>query len=151
MTPATPAMSYPILLILHLFAAIVFVGTVFFEVIMLEGIRKHVPRDAMRVVEAAIGSRARHIIPWVLLVLYAAGIAMAWHHRAALAHPMDSSFATMLTVKIVLALSVFGHFLTAMAMQRSGKLRSRHSQRIHVSVFIHVIVIVFLAKAMLYF
>lgn len=143
-------MSYSLLLTLHLFAAIVFAGTVFFEVVMLEGIRKHVPHDAMRTIEIAIGTRARQIIPWVLLTLYIAGIGMAWHHRAALAHPFSSSFALLLTIKIVLALSVFAHFLTAMAMQRAGRLRSRFSRRIHLSVFCHVVLIVFLAKAMFY-
>lgn len=143
-------MSYPILLTLHLFAALFFVGTVFFEVLMLEGVRKHVPRDVMRTMEIAIGTRARRIMPWVLLVLYGAGVGMAWHHRAALAHPLDSSFGLLLTIKIVLALSVFGHFLAAMTLQRKGKLRSIHFKYIHISVFSHMVGIVLLAKAMFY-
>src|SRR3546814_3953032 len=98
-------------LTLHLFAAFIFVGTVFFEVLMLEGVRKHVPHEAMRQVEQAIGLRARRIMPWVLLVLYGAGISMAWHYRSVLAHPLDSTFATLLPLKIVLALSVLGHFI----------------------------------------
>lgn len=143
-------MGYPLLLTLHLFAAILFVGTVFFEVIMLEGIRKHVPREAMRTIEQAIGQRARRIMPWVLLVLYSAGIGMAWHYRATLTHPLSSHFAFMLSLKIILALSVFGHFLTAMILHGRGRLRSIHFQRIHISVFCHVVLIVLLAKAMLY-
>src|SRR3546814_11838674 len=89
-------MSYPILLTLHLFAALFFVGTVFFEVLMLEGVRKHVPRDVMRTMEIAIGTRARRIMPWVLLVLYGAGAGRAWHTRAALANPLNSSFGLLL-------------------------------------------------------
>src|SRR3546814_9656449 len=85
-------MAYPILLILHLFAALAFAGTVFFEVVMLEGVRKHVPREAMRIVESAIGARARRVVPWILLVLYGAGLGLAWQHRAALAQPLASSF-----------------------------------------------------------
>ncbi|HLU79678.1 MAG TPA: hypothetical protein VKZ52_08935, partial [Burkholderiaceae bacterium] len=80
-------MPYPLLLIVHLFAAILFVGTVFFEVLMLEGIRKHVPKEAMRSVEAALGQRARAIMPWVLLLLFGAGFGLAWYHRMALANP----------------------------------------------------------------
>jgi hypothetical protein len=68
---------------------------VFFEVLMLEGIRKHVPREAMRTLEIAIGDRARRIMPWVLLVLYSAGIGLAWHHRAALAHPFDNTLGLL--------------------------------------------------------
>ncbi|MGB6102507.1 MAG: hypothetical protein WBF88_01475 [Pusillimonas sp.] len=143
-------MSYPVLLTLHLFAALIFIGAVFFEVLILEGVRKHVPRDTMRTIEVAIATRARRLMPWVLLVLYSAGAAMAWHHRAALAHPFSSSFGLLLTIKIVLALSVFGHFLTAMTLGRRGRLRSIHFKYIHLSVFCHMIAIVLLAKAMLY-
>ncbi|MFA7669564.1 MAG: hypothetical protein WCX93_09475 [Burkholderiaceae bacterium] len=143
-------MSYPILLIIHLFAAIMFVGTVFFEVIMLEGVRKHVPKDVMRTMEAAIGKRARAIMPWVLLLLFGAGFGLSWFHRAALAAPMATHFGLLLSIKILLALSVFGHFLTAMALHRLGRLRSRASQRIHISVFLHVLLIVLLAKLMFY-
>lgn len=143
-------MSYPLLLIIHLFAAIMFVGTIFFEVIMLEGIRRHVPKEAMKAVEAAIGKRARAIMPWVLLLLFGAGFGMAWFHRAALAAPQASTFGLLLSIKIALALSVFGHFIAAMALHRLGRLRSRASQRIHVSVFIHVVLIVLLAKLMFY-
>ena len=143
-------MPYPLLLVLHLFAAIMFVGTVFFEVLMLEGVRKHVPKEAMRAVESAIGQRARAIMPWVLLVLFGAGFGLAWFHRGALAAPAESSFGLLLSVKIALAISVFAHFLAAMALHRAGRLRSRASQRIHISVFIHVVLIVLLAKLMFY-
>src|SRR5690606_742458 len=143
-------MSYSVLVPLHLFAALMFVGTVFFEVLILESVRKHVPRDMMRTLEIAIGTRARSLMPWVLLVLYSAGIGMAWHHRAALAQPLASSFSLLLTIKIVLAVSVFGHFLAAMTLRRKGKLRSRHFKYIHLSVFCHMVGIVLLAKAMFY-
>lgn len=143
-------MAYPVLLILHLFAALAFAGTVFFEVVMLEGVRKHVPREAMRLIESAIGARARRVAPWILLVLYGAGLGLAWQHRAALAQPLASSFGLLLGLKIVLAVSVFGHFLTAMALQRRGRLNGRNSRRIHISVFCHVVLIVLLAKAMFY-
>lgn len=143
-------MSHFILLTLHLFAAIMFVGTVFFEVLILEGIRKPVGRDAMRSVESAIGQRARRVMPFVILVLYAAGITMAWQYRDMLAHPFDSRFATLLSLKIVLAASVLVHFITAVTLGSRGKLKSRHAKFIHISVFCHVVLIVFLAKAMFY-
>jgi hypothetical protein len=143
-------MSHFVLVTLHLFAAIMFVGTVFFEVLILEGIRTPVGRQVMRTVEIAIGQRARRIMPFVILVLYSAGIAMAWQYRDALSHPFDSSFATLLTIKIVLAASVLAHFITAITLSARGKLKSRHFKLIHISVFCQVILIVFLAKAMFY-
>ena len=143
-------MSHAVLVTLHLYAAIFFVGTVFFEVIILEGIRKPLGREAMRNVELAIGRRARRIMPFVILVLFGAGIAMAWQFRAELAHPLASSFATLLWIKIVLAFSVLAHFITAITLSGTGKLKSRHFKLIHLSVFTHVVLIVFLAKAMFY-
>lgn len=143
-------MSYFILVTLHLLAAITFVGTVFFEVLILEGIRKPLGREAMRSVERAIGHRARRIMPWVIVVLYSAGIGMAWQYRALLAHPLDSSFATLLSIKIILAISVLIHFVTAVTLGARGKLNSRQVRWIHASVFSHVTLIVVLAKAMFY-
>jgi hypothetical protein len=143
-------MSHFVLITLHLFAAIMFVGTVFFEVLILEAIRKPVGREAMRTVETAIGHRARRLMPFVIAVLYGAGATMAWQYRDALAHPFDSSFATLLTLKIILALSVLAHFITAITLSARGRLRSRHFRLIHLSVFVHVVLIVFLAKAMFY-
>ncbi|MEJ8810852.1 hypothetical protein WKW77_07210 [Variovorax ureilyticus] len=143
-------MSYGLLLAIHLLAAIAFVGTVFFEVVMLEGVRRRLPQEMMREVERAIGNRATAVMPWVLMTLYAAGIGMAWHHRAALAQPLASGFGLLLALKIGLALSVFGHFITAMVWRRRGVLGGRRSRRLHLSVFCHVLVIVLLAKAMFY-
>lgn len=143
-------MSHSVLITLHLYAAIFFVGTVFFEVLILEGIRKPLGRDAMRNVELAIGKRARKIMPYVILILFGAGIGMAWEFRESLAHPFASHFATLLWIKIILAFSVLGHFIFAMTMSGTGKLKSRHFQIIHLSVFCHVVLIVFLAKAMFY-
>ena len=140
--------SYNLAQLLHLLAAIAFAGTVFFEVVMLGGARRHAPHEAMHAVEGAIGRRAVAVMPWVLLVLYAAGAVLAWHHRGALAHPLASGFALLLTIKIALALAVLGHFATAMLWRRSGRLRGRASRRLHLSVFVHVLAIVVLAKAM---
>ena len=140
--------AYSLLLLVHLFAALLFVGTVFFEVLILDGVRRHVPKNAMHLVEAGIGRRARRIMPWVLLALYGSGSGMAWQYRAALAHPLSSPFALMLTAKIVLALGVAGHFLAAMLLLGRGRLSGSVSRRLHVSLFWHMVGIVLLAKAM---
>jgi len=143
-------MSHFVLVTLHLLAAIMFVGTVFFEVLILEGVRRPVGREAMRAVETAVGRRARRVMPFVMAILYGAGIAMAWQYRGDLAHPFESGFATLLSIKIALAVSVLAHFITAVTLGARGKLKSRHFKLIHLSVFCHVVLIVLLAKAMFY-
>lgn len=144
-------MGYGLLLMVHLLAAIAFVGTVFFEVLMLSAVRRHLPSELMRTVEGALGSRAVCVMPWVLLALYAAGIGLAWHYRGVLSAPLASGLGTLLFLKILLALSVLGHFFTAMFWRRRGLLNGSRSRRLHLSVFAHVLVIVLLAKAMFYF
>lgn len=144
-------MSYPILLTLHLFAALIFIGAVFFEVLILEGVRKHVPPAVVRQVEQGIGKRGRRLMPWVLLVLFSAGLGMVWlRYLPQLADPLASSFGTLLTLKICLALSVLGHFCTAMFLVISGRMNSTYFRRIHLSVFTHMVGIVLLAKGMFY-
>ncbi|MBP8171601.1 MAG: hypothetical protein KAX90_04865 [Pseudomonas sp.] len=144
-------MSYPILLTLHLFAALIFIGTVFFEVLILESVRKHVPPAVMREVEQGIGKRARRLMPWVLLVLFSAGLGMVWvRYLPLLADPLASAFATLLSVKITLALSVLGHFFTAMYLLFRGRMNSTYFRRIHFSVFSHMVGIVLLAKGMFF-
>lgn len=142
--------GYAVFLILHLFGALIFVGTVFFEVLILESVRRQMPESAMRRLEAGIGLRARRLMPWVVLVLYTSGIAMAWRYRSELAHPLSSSFALLLTLKITLALSVLGHFITAMVLRGRGRLVAHWFRGIHVSLFFHMVGIVLLAKCMFY-
>ena len=144
-------MIYPILLILHLFAALIFIGTVFFEVLILESVRKHVPAEAMRLIEQGIGRRARQLMPWVLLALFGAGLGMLWlRYLPALAAPLASSFNTLLTLKLMLASSVLGHFFSAMWLFRSKRMTARYLRIIHVSLFAHMVGIVLLAKGMFY-
>lgn len=141
--------SYLLLHLLHLFAAFLFVGVVFFEVLFLGSIRKRLPASLIRQFETAIGNRAVQLMPWTLLLLYGSGIGMAWRYRHALAAATSgNSFGLLLAVKIALALSVFGHFLTAMLLRRRGKLVARTSVRIHISVFCHMLGIILLAKLM---
>ncbi|WP_152221183.1 hypothetical protein [Pseudomonas sp. SCB32] len=144
-------MAYPLLLTLHLLAAILFVGTVFFEVLILENVRHHVPARAMRAVEAAVGRRARRLMPWAILSLFGAGLGMLYlRYLPLLADPLTSVFATLLSLKLLLATSVLGHFAFAMFSFRTGRMTGQRSRRIHYSVFAHALAIVVLAKGMFY-
>ena len=83
-----------------------------------------------------------------VLALYGAGIGLAWHYRAALAQPFASSFGTLLTLKICLALSILGHFILVVLLMRSGRMTPARSRLIHLSVLVQMLAILFLAKAM---
>ncbi len=142
--------TYFFLLLLHLFAALLFVGTVLFELTVLRPVFRNLPENQERTIEKAIGQRIVRVLPAALVVLYLAGIGLAWHHRAALAHPFSSTFATLLWLKIVLAISVLGHVVVAMRWRRRNLLHGTRSRRLHYSVYVHMLLIVVLAKAMFY-
>jgi hypothetical protein len=90
-------------------------------------------------------------MPWVLLVLFGAGLGMVWlRYLPVLASPLASSFGTLLALKIALAVSVLLHFLVAMFLFKSGRMSPRYLQFIHGSLFCHMVVIVLLAKGMFY-
>ncbi|MGY6270156.1 CopD family copper resistance protein [Achromobacter denitrificans] len=142
--------TYPLLIILHLLAAFVFVGTVTFEVLFLEPVHRRLPPDVRKALGSQLGPRVRSVVPWAVLVLYLAGLGLAWQHRGALADPAGSSFGLLLAFKIALAASVLIHVVTALALARRKRLTGEAQRRMHISVFCHMVAIVILAKAMFY-
>lgn len=143
-------MSYPILITLHLFAGVTFIGVVFFEVLFLESIRKTIATDAMQQLQQAITTRARKIMPYVLATLFLSGLAMAHSHFPHFSGLMSSSFGQLLSLKMLLAFSVLMHFFTAMYLSKNKKMSCSRFKYIHLSVFCHQVVIIFLAKNMFY-
>lgn len=90
-------------------------------------------------------------MPWAILVLFGAGLGMLHlRYLPLLADPLASTFATLLSLKLLLATSVLGHFAFAMLYFRTGRMTGQRSRRIHCSVFVHVLAIVVLAKGMFY-
>ncbi|AEB56678.1 hypothetical protein MDS_0647 [Ectopseudomonas mendocina NK-01] len=141
-------MLYLFLKFAHLTAATFFIGGVFFEVMILSRATRELPDDAKAGFSRALGRRARQVMHWVVLALYGAGLGLAWHYRAALHAPLASSFGILLSLKITLALSVLGHFLLVVFLMRSGRMTAVRSRRIHLSVLLQMLAILFLAKAM---
>lgn len=135
----------------HLLAALVFVGGVFFEVLVLSQALRRLTPDARREVGQAVSARAVRVMPWVVLLLFASGAVLVWQRYLPLLHaPAGSWFGTLLAVKIVLAFSVLLHFLLAVVKMVRRRLSAAWSKYIHAAVFIHMILIVFLAKLMFY-
>ena len=142
--------TYPLLLVLHLLAAFVFVGSVTFEVLFLEPVHKRLPAEVRKALGSQLGPRVRSVVPWAVLVLYLAGLGLAWQYRGALASPGSSPFGILFGLKILLALSVLAHVVTALTMARRKRLTPERQRRIHRSVFCHMVAIVILAKLMFY-
>lgn len=136
--------------LIHLFCAIGFMGVVFFELVILEGMRKPLGPESMAKLEHALINRARKIMPWVVGTLFVTGILMAYIWRARLANLGTDSFGLLLTLKIVLATSVGCHFVYALKTAIDGCMNSRKFKWLHFSVATHMVLILFLAKGMFY-
>lgn len=143
-------MSYSLLHLIHLLAAIFFIGTLFVEVALLSRVRRQIEPQPMQLVDKAISARSRVVLHWVVLFVYGAGIGLAWYHRQALANPFSSSFGTMLSLKILLAIGVFFTFGMVAMLLRSGRMTPARYRRIHWAIFAQMIGIAVLAKGMFY-
>lgn len=145
-------MNSTIILILHLLCATIFIGIVAFEVLILEGIRPHLPAKYMALVEEGIHTRGRKVMPWVVVTLFVTGIHMGVNYMRAMDwQPFNSSFGILLSIKILLAFSVLVHFILAMKHSICGNMTSKRFKYTHLSVFVHMIFIVILAKGMFHF
>ncbi|WP_338923533.1 hypothetical protein V0M98_17955 [Pseudomonas silesiensis] len=141
---------YPFLLVTHLLAAIAFIGTLFFEVVIWHRAREQLADTAQSTADQAIAVRSRKVLHGVVVLLYGAGIALAWQHRGVLSQPLASSFGTLLSLKIVLALSIIGHYLLLAYWLKSARLTVSRASWIRRSILGHMVMIVILAKAMFY-
>ncbi|HEZ4163913.1 TPA: CopD family copper resistance protein [Neisseria meningitidis] len=143
---------YAVAHIVHLYCSIAFVGGVFFEVLVLSVLHTgRVSCEARREVEKAMSYRAVRVMPFVVGLLFASGVVMAANrYLSILGEPFATSFGTMLTLKILLAFSVLAHFAIAVVKMARSTLTVGWSKYIHAVVFTHMLLIVFLAKAMFY-
>lgn len=98
----------------------------------------------------APGDRSRVVLHGVVLVVYGAGIGLAWFHRAALANPLASSFGTLLSLKILLAIAVFCSFGLVAILLRRGQMTPARYRLIQRSILAQMVGIVLLAKGMFY-
>ena len=78
-------MSYSLLHVIHLLAAIFFIGTLFVEVAVLSRVRQQIEPELMQKVDKAVGARLRVVLHWVVLFVYGAGIEPASCARCAIA------------------------------------------------------------------
>jgi hypothetical protein len=141
-------LTYLLLNIIHLAAAAFFIGGVFFEVMILSRAARQLDAATRERLSKAVGQRARKVMHWVVLALYGAGVGLAWHYRGVLQDPFTSSIGLLMSLKIVLALSILGHFLLVVFLMRTGRSTPARSRMIHLSVLSQMLLILFLAKAM---
>ena len=140
---------YPLILLLHLSCAIVFVGAVAFEVLVLESFHGKFEHALMERIEAAVMARARRFMPVVVALLFLSGFAL-FHLRCGGLACLGTPFGWLLSLKVLLAFAVLGVFVGAIRAGLRGTLdpcRFRHTHRIVLALMAGIVV---LAKLMFY-
>ena len=143
------AVWYPWILLLNLSSAIIFVGAVVFEVVVIESLKKHFDIVIMQRIEQAVMARVRQFMPVVVVLLFLSGFAV-FDIRCDGFQCVGSRFGNWLLLKVVLAFGVLGVFANAMWAMRRGKMdvcRFRYTHRVVLGLMIGI---VFLAKTMFY-
>ncbi|MCP4970156.1 MAG: hypothetical protein GY932_06130 [Arcobacter sp.] len=140
--------TYTIALIIHLFCAIIFIGFVFADVIVLTAINKVVDHDTLLKLKNAISNRARKIFPLSVLILILSGGFMLSKYINSNDGFLNNSLQQLLMIKVLIAfIIVFGiiYSLTCKILKKQP-----HSIMIHFHKIVLVlgIIIVILAKLM---
>ncbi len=140
---------YPWILTLHLACAIVFIGAVAFEVLILESLHRSFDSGTMQRIEQAVLARARRVMPWVVGLLVLSGGALFEIHCGGL-ECVGSRFGNLLLLKVVLAFAVLAVFVRAVWASRHGGMDPCRFRHVHRSVLVLAAAIVLLAKGMFY-
>ncbi len=141
---------YGLFLTIHLLCAIIFVGAVFFEVLVIEPLEKKLPEGMGAKLADAIPAHVRKFMPIVVALLFLTGAAMFWIHYSGRPDFFRSKFGIMLTIKMGLAFTVLGVFVSAIRASIKGTMnpcRFKYTHRIVASL---MLTIVLLAKGMFY-
>jgi hypothetical protein len=140
---------YPWIVLLHLSCAIVFVGAVAFEVLVVESLHKYFDAATMQRIEQAVMARVRRFMPIVVILLFISG-GVLFDLRCGGISCVGSRFGNLLLLKVLLAFGVLGVFVNAMWAMRHGTMdvcRFRNTHRVVLGLMIGI---VFLAKTMFY-
>lgn len=138
---------YPWIVLVHLASAIVFVGAVTFEVLVLEGLHRQFDVVTMQRIEQAVMARVRRFMPFVVLLLFASGFVL-FDVNCNGFQCVGSRFGNWLVLKVVLAFGVLGVFVSAVRASRRGKMDICRFRNTHRVVFVMMVGIVFIAKTM---
>jgi hypothetical protein len=144
------AQSYGLFVIIHLLCAIIFVGAVFFEVLVIEPLEKILPEGMGEKLAEAIPAHVRKFMPIVVALLFLTGGAMFWVHYSSRPDFFHSKLGIMLTIKTGLALSVLGIFVLAIRASIKGTMNPCRFKYTHRIVAVLMLGIVLLAKGMFY-
>lgn len=140
---------YPLFLLIHLSCAIVFIGAVAFEVLVVESLARHFEPPLMHRIESLVVARVRRFMPAVVALLFLSGFAL-FDIRCDGFACIGSRFGWLLSAKVALAFAVLVVFAVSVRASIRGAMdpcRFRHTHRVVLALMAGIVV---LAKLMFY-
>lgn len=141
-------MEYSIVLIVHLFCAIIFLGFVFADLFVLPVIKKVLNEQEHEKVMTAISSRARMIFPLSVLILILSGGYMLASYINSELGVFNTNLQLLLLLKVFLALMIASGVVYSIVNKVLKKTPNSIMKHFHKFVLFSGILIVILAKLM---
>lgn len=140
--------AYTLALIIHLFCAIIFIGFVFADVIVLPAMKNVLDSNTLDKVKMAISNRARKIFPPSVLILILSGGFMLSKYINSDVGFFDSTLQQLLVIKVLLALVIVLGIVYSLTCKLLKKQPASIMQHFHKIVLFIGIFIIILAKLM---
>ncbi|MFA6760810.1 MAG: hypothetical protein WCR69_07200 [Sulfuricurvum sp.] len=140
---------YPFANVIHLLLAIAFLGYVFSDVVLIDPLKKHLPKDASEKISKLLGGKSFKIFPLSLLVIILTGGMMMSRYINSEAGVFNTPLQQLLMLKILLATIIALGVLFNLYTKFSGKSKPAFMQHhFHKLVLVLGFFIVVLAKFM---
>ncbi|HJF83985.1 copper resistance protein CopD [Helicobacter pullorum] len=143
-------MLYPYFLTIHLICAIIFLGFIFVDVVLLTPIRKILGDEFANQMWSVISKRGGKIMPFCLLVLVLSGGAMISRYIGSEIGYWNTTLQQLLALKAFLALLIFFAVLVSLTFHYLLKKSNPLAKIIHPLALILGLFIVILAKFAFY-
>lgn len=141
---------YPFILIIHLICAIIFLGYLFFDMVIFPNIKKMFGEEISSKASKAISQRGTKIMPVCVLMLLITGGIMMSNYINSSAGFWDSNLQKLLLLKICLALVIITMIIISLTYAFILKKPSPVGKIIHPVAIILGFIIVILAKTMFF-
>ena len=141
-------MTYSIVLIIHLLCAIIFIGFVFADVLVVPAMKKALDEETYNKAKEAISNRARKIFPLSVLILVLSGGFMLSKYMNSSLGFISSSLQQLLLLKVLIALVIVSGIIYSLTCKLLKKRPHPIMTHFHKIVLFLGIIIVILAKLM---
>lgn len=139
-------MTYTIFLIIHLLCAIIFIGFVFADVVVLPAMKKVLNDEEHQNVMNSISNRARKIFPITVLILILSGGYMFSKYINSELGIFNSSLQILLLIKFILAFIIASGIVYSLSCKFLKKTPNSIMKHFHKFVLVVGIAIIVLAK-----